>query len=214
MLISIGPFLSSNIYIATCWIVLNFEEATVAIDGQSAAIPCLVFFPTQSAANKSAGAAVSRASNAAQTFVTQTQTQNRLLGNNASNGDQANFNGETKRFGFLNGGNQLAMAYGESIKRPDGGQTWHSKDLTNAIRQRSASRKREKEQLAVAGLQKLGIDVTSEIAQPLAFKSKFDVWMAGGITKVDSSRTDRVPSGGVTVPVRSVATLSGRSVSG
>ena len=44
MLISIGPFLRSNIYIATCWIVLNFEEATVAIDGQSVAIPCLVFF--------------------------------------------------------------------------------------------------------------------------------------------------------------------------
>ncbi|MFT5509901.1 MAG: hypothetical protein ACI89J_002992 [Hyphomicrobiaceae bacterium] len=47
MLISIGPFLRSNTYIATCWIVLSFEEATVAMDGQSVAIPCLVFFRRQ-----------------------------------------------------------------------------------------------------------------------------------------------------------------------
>ena len=144
---------------------------------------------TQSAANKSAGAAFSRASNAASTSATKTQIQNRLLGNNTSNDGQASFNGETKRFGFLNGGNQIAMAYGESINRPNGDKTWHSKDLSNAIRQRSASKKREKEQHAISGLQKLGVEATAEVTQPLAFKSKFDVWVAGGLTKVDSSRT-------------------------
>ncbi len=38
--------------------------------------------------------------------------------------------------------------------------------------------------------------------------------IAAGARCWEAPEVDRVPSGGVTVPVRSVATLSGRSVSG
>ena len=38
-------------------------------------------------------------------------------------------------------------------------------------------------------MHQLGVNATAEVVQPEAFKSKWDFWAAGGLTKVDSSRT-------------------------
>ena len=73
----------------------------------------------QSTANKLAGAAFGRASNSAQTFATQTQSQSRLLDDNE---DQGNGDG-------AGGSAALATAYGETVHRPGEKTTWHSKDL-------------------------------------------------------------------------------------
>ena len=143
---------------------------------------------TVSRDNKSTGQsgaiAFGNASNSAQNFVTGTQTQNRLFGNDGGNDGQANFNDNS----------QLALAFGESIKRPNssaiaqsGNTVWHSKDITNQMRKQHIAGLREKEQRAKQGLGVQGVD--NEIPSSLSADTPFDVWMSGGYTKVDSSRT-------------------------
>ena len=41
----------------------------------------------------------------------------------------------------------------------------------------------------MAGLQQLGVNATSEISQPVTGQSNWDFWAAGGLVRVDSSRT-------------------------
>ena len=144
-------------------------------------------------ARRSAGAAIGRASNSAQTFVTQTQIQNRLLGNGFSSNQQANLNGESNQSSPAGIG-QLAMAYGESVKRPAGKMTWHSKDIINDLRAKQSMQLRNKENAARAGL---GIAQGDSVTAPLAFTSPIDVWAAGGYTKVDSSKTGNEFDGGL-----------------
>ncbi|MEM6495543.1 MAG: autotransporter outer membrane beta-barrel domain-containing protein [Pseudomonadota bacterium] len=145
----------------------------------------------QSSASKSAGAAFGRASNNTQKFVTQTQTQNRLLDEGAGSDND----------GGAENSLALAEAYGKTIRRPkqSAEQTaWHSKDLLNHYRKQQASQRREKEQRAMAGLQQLGVNPTAEIVQPTTGQSKWDFWAAGGLTRVDSSRTGNSFDGDLT----------------
>jgi len=143
----------------------------------------------QPATNRSAGAVFSQTSNSAQTFVTQTQTQNRLLGNlgGTDGSEQAGFteNGTAPSASA----SRLAAAYGETIKRPDDKLAWHSKDILNQYRKKKLAAQREKEQRANDGLHKLGMDAVDVAEQPDAFKTRWDIWAAGGYTKVDSTRT-------------------------
>ena len=150
----------------------------------------------QKSANKSAGAAFSRPSNLANTFITQRQTQDRLLRDDRDR-EQIGLahNGERQRTDSHDGNATLAMAYAKSIERPGDKTTWHSKDIINSLRQRHATKRGKTEQYTRQGRHGLGFDASSETVQPPAFQSNYDVWMAGGITKVDSSRTGNVFDG-------------------
>lgn len=161
-------------------------QACVGAEPCTSATTGITASARQSNANRAAGAAFSNASNHTQNFVTQTQTQNRLLDDGTSVGGQVGFtqNDNPARASSA----QIAMAYGATIRRP-GKNAWHSKDIFNHYRSKHLAGKRKKELQAKAGLQKLGVDHTSEVAQPEAYKSKWDIWAAGGATKVDSSRT-------------------------
>ncbi len=139
----------------------------------------------QSSANKSAGAAFGRSSNNAQAFITQTQTQDRLLENRNPGSGQAALTGNSSSSSAASS-SQLAMAYGQSIKRP-GKDVWHSKDILSHYRARHLAERREKEKQALDGLNQLG--VTAELAQPETYQSRWDIWSAGGLVDVDSSRT-------------------------
>ncbi|MEM8975438.1 MAG: autotransporter outer membrane beta-barrel domain-containing protein [Pseudomonadota bacterium] len=181
--------LGGTFYTITMQFTTTEDEVTVesvvitggAFGGDAAAASVDVA-TRQSSANKSAGAAFGRASNDTQKFVTQTQTQNRLLDERAGSDNDG---GTGTSVG-------LAEAYGKTIRRPrqSAGQTaWHSKDLLNHYRSQHASERREKEQRAIVGLQQLGVNPTAEIVQPTTGRSKWDFWAAGGLTRVDSSRT-------------------------
>ena len=86
------------------------------------------------------------------------------------------------------------MAYGQSIKRPEGKRTWHSKDVLNDYRRKQSVKRRGKEHAARTAL---GITETDGVTAPSAFTSPIDVWAAGGYTKVDSDRTGNVFDGGL-----------------
>lgn len=139
----------------------------------------------QSSANKSAGAAFGRSSNNAQAFITQTQTQDRLLHNRKPGSGQAALTGNSSSSSAASS-SQLAMAYGQSIKRP-GKDVWHSKDILSHYRARHLAGRREKEKQALDGLNQLG--VTAELAQPETYQSRWDIWSTGGLVDVDSART-------------------------
>ncbi len=199
--IAIGEVtLGGTLYTVEMQFTLTATQVTVAsvvitggaFGGDPAADPVDIA-TRQSSASKSAGAAFGRASNNTQKFVTQTQTQNRLLDEGAGSDNGA----ETSL--------ALTEAYGTTIRRPkpSAGQTawqtaWHSKDLLNHYRKQQALQRREKEQRAMAGLQQLGVNPTAEIVQPTTGQSKWDFWAAGGLTRVDSSRTGNSFDGDLT----------------
>ena len=133
-------------------------------------------------ANRSTAAAFGRAANTAQNFITQTQIQNRLIQQDRSIGQQANLDGDVKQ-SPIPGGTQLAMAYGDGIKRP-GRFTWHSKDIINSMRAKQVAQLRGKEQQARDGLAKFGVQAADEVVAPLAFSKPFDFWAAGGFTRI------------------------------
>lgn len=136
----------------------------------------------QRTANRSAAAAFGAASNRTQQFVTRTQTLDRLINVCHPSRDSDNCRTESTP-----GSNQLAAAFSDTAKSP-GKFAWHSKTLINHFRDKQLTKKREKEKRAKLGLGKLG--VTADATRPPAAQaSEWDLWSAGGLTKIDSSRS-------------------------
>ncbi|MEM8975244.1 MAG: autotransporter outer membrane beta-barrel domain-containing protein [Pseudomonadota bacterium] len=185
--------LDGTLYTMTMQYILRARDVTVeSVVITGGAFDELPDSGRQPSANKSAAAAFGRASNFIHMFVTQTQTQDRFI--HDSEASTENGNGPASSVA-------LAEAYGKTIRRPhhNAGQTaWHSKDLLNHYRKQQASERRQKEQRAMAGLQQLGVNPTVETTQPKTGQSKWDFWAAGGLSRVDSSRTGNSFDGDLT----------------